>query len=191
MLDNLKTFCYYIFNSTYTTTTINYLRERNTNMNDTLQLIINEALEAERKENGKRFSTHYEAQARIKAQFDNAMDSIRLSANAIDTLWNLTRQEEFGENYTNSADALKRQILYSVYNLLGQYVLLEKLDEGDHLQHYEEDTASGVLVRNSQHAEQEDVEWKRRDEIDDKPSRQVLLRDGLPVGGDRMLYFHR
>ena len=99
-------------------------------MNENLQLIITEALEAERKENGRRFSTHYEAQARIKAQFDNAMDAIQLASEALDHLWYATRTENFGDDYTRLIEVLKTNTLYAVYSLLGQYVLLKKLDDG-------------------------------------------------------------
>ena len=99
-------------------------------MNDQIRIILDEALECERKDNGKRFSTHYEAQARIKATFDNAFESIQEAANTLDHLWYATRTEDIGEQYHLQCESLKRSTLMAAYFLLGQYALLEKLEAG-------------------------------------------------------------
>ena len=99
-------------------------------MNDNIRIILDEALESERKDNGKRFSTHYEAQARIKSQFDNAMKCIQEVARSVDALWYMTRTETFDQAYIDQCGQLKEATLYAAYNLLGQYALLEKLEAG-------------------------------------------------------------
>ena len=99
-------------------------------MNEEIRKILDEALEQERKENGKRFSTHYEAHARIREQVETAMNNVKDVAENVGTLWSLLKASIFDADYATTIMHAKSAALWGVYDLLAVYLLCEKLEGG-------------------------------------------------------------
>ena len=99
-------------------------------MNEEIRKLLDEALEEERKENGKRFSTHYEAHARIREQVEDAMDNVSDVANGMSALWSMLKAGRIDKDYAEMIMNIRSAAYLGACDLVRVYMLCEKLDGG-------------------------------------------------------------
>ena len=95
-----------------------------------LDEILTALLADEKATHGKRFSTHQEANACIKEQFDDVLDIMQKKAQMLDFLWYSMRHEAFGQEYADAVSDAKNAIVSAINSLLLEFTMLSKYEAG-------------------------------------------------------------